>query len=472
MRLTNLALLSTGLVFALFACRGGGDDTPMPDGPVGGAVTIMEIQNDAMPVGTAVEVRGVVVTAIDSFGNRTGDLWVQDPAGGAFSGVKVFGAPLDQVGALAVGDIVDITNAEKDEFALTSDTTGRKVTELKGAAGGMMTITKQGTGTVPTPAPVDAKAIAAMAKAEREAEWEKWEGVLISVTGARQLADTSTFGSSPGPDSNEFRISGIARVQSALAELPATTAFGICYDKIIGVGDYFFNDIIAPRSTADVVGGGTGCNPMATTIVQAQTGTNTELVDLTNVVVTAIDDIGMNQRGYWVSDAAQAAVNNGVYVFTREMVPAGVVVGAVLNVRGAVDEFDLGSMGGAPMGDTITEIVSPTQTIVSTGTVPLPLAATAADVSNITTGEPYEGVLVRLSNLKVTNINAGAGKVELTDNANNKVIMDDDIFDWPNQVANTCYATVTGVMSLQIFDDIRTLNPRDAADFVTGAGCN
>ena len=64
MRLTNLAL-STGLCFALFACRGGGDggdDTPMPDAPPGGAVTIMQIQNDTMPVGTAVEVRGDVVT--------------------------------------------------------------------------------------------------------------------------------------------------------------------------------------------------------------------------------------------------------------------------------------------------------------------------------------------------------------------------------------------------------------------------
>src|SRR5688572_19326053 len=122
-RLANLALLSTGLVFALVACRGGGgddtqgDDTPPQDAPPGGSVKIKDVQNDTMPVGTAVEVRGVVVTALDNFGNRTGDFFVQDPEGGPFSGIKVFGAPLDQVATLQVGDVVDITNAEKDEFA-------------------------------------------------------------------------------------------------------------------------------------------------------------------------------------------------------------------------------------------------------------------------------------------------------------------------------------------------------------------
>jgi len=34
--------------------------------------------DDAMAAGTVVEVKGVVVTAIDSYGNRTGDLWVQE----------------------------------------------------------------------------------------------------------------------------------------------------------------------------------------------------------------------------------------------------------------------------------------------------------------------------------------------------------------------------------------------------------
>ena len=53
--------------------------------------------------------KGVVVTAIDTFGGKTGDFWVQEPDGGPFSGIQVFGAPLDQVAALQIGDIVDIS---------------------------------------------------------------------------------------------------------------------------------------------------------------------------------------------------------------------------------------------------------------------------------------------------------------------------------------------------------------------------
>jgi len=476
MRLTNLALLSTGLVFALFACRGGGgDDTPMPDGPVGGSVKVKDVQAETMPVGTAVELRGVVVTAIDGFGDRTGDLWVQDVEGGAFSGVKVFGAPLDQLAAIAVGDLVDITNGEKDEFALTSDTTGRKVTEVKGAAGGMLTITKKGTGTVPAPQVVDAKMIATMDKATREAEWEKWEGVLIKVTNARQLAAKRTFGSMPGPDSTEFRITGIARVQSVLADLNADEGFGVCYDSITGVGDYFFNDLVLPRSAADIVSGGTGCNPFAQTIVQAQTGTNVEIAQFTNAVVTAI---GAGGKGYWVADAAQGAVNNGVFVYTgSDPAPATAVIGSIVNVQGFVDEFDAPS---APTGDKLTELSTETGargTVVTVaGSAPTPLNATVAQVGTIAGGETYEGVLVKLSGVKVTNLNAGAGKVELSDNANNKVIMDNDTnFNWAAPGANTCYSSLTGVMSVQLIDDVRTINPRSVADMVvdaSGTSCN
>ena len=36
-----------------------------------------------------------------TYGDKNGDFWVEEPEGGAFSGIHVFGAPLDQVAALA-----------------------------------------------------------------------------------------------------------------------------------------------------------------------------------------------------------------------------------------------------------------------------------------------------------------------------------------------------------------------------------
>ncbi len=481
MRITTLALFGLGLGLSLVACRGGdGDDDSGGDPDAGPTidsppsdVRIQDIQNNAMMPGTVVSVKGVVVTAIDAFGSRTGDLFVQEPDGKEFSGIKIFGAPLDQVAMLAVGDLVDITGAVKDEFALSSDTSGRKVTELKPSGGGM-SIRKVGMGTVPAPVNVDAVALSMMDKAAREAEWEKWEGVLITVANARQIAAQRSFGM--GPDQTEFRITGVARVQSVLVALPAGNAFGVCYDRITGIGDYFFNDLVLPRTADDLVAGGSACRPMATSVVAAQSTANTEVVDLRNLVVIGRDDIGTgNSKGFWVADALQAAQNNGVYVFTRDVgAPAEYALGAVVNVQGAVTEFDLGSGGNPPMGDTLTEIVDPIHAFVSAPAgVPIPVTVTADVASDIgAPGEAYEGVLVQVATLKVTNINAGAGKVELTDNSGNRLLMDDDAFDWPDQVQDTCYTTVTGIMSVQITDNVRTINPRALTDLVVGAGCN
>lgn len=474
MRLTNLALLCTGLSFALFACRGGGDggdDTPMPDAPPGGAVTIMQIQADAMPVGTAVEVRGVIVTAIDKYGERTGDFFVQDPAGGPFSGIKVFAAPVDQVAALTVGDVVDITNAEKDEFALTSDTSGRKVTELKGAAGGMMVVTKKSAGTVPAPAAVDAKALAAMTKAEREAEWEKWEGVLVKVTNARQLADTRAFDSTdPGDDAYEFRITGIARVQSGLAALNGDAAFGVCYDSITGVGDYFFNDLLLPRSAADLVTGGAGCNPMANNITEAQTGTNVELAQLTDVFVTAVS---FNKKNYWVSTSLTAASNEGIYVFRGTgmdlpVLPPEVVVGAKLTVRGAVEEFD----GIGASTATITQISGPTivGTVTAPTAQPVPVVGqTVQDLTVASTGEPYESVLVALTNIKVNSVGTMANFfVGELQNGATKFASDDDIHRLLAADVGKCY-TITGIWTFLAFSNQYGFLPISKTE--TPAGC-
>lgn len=486
---TSFVTVLLGL--SLVACRGGddggGDDQPPTDTPpVITDATIQEIQNDAMPSGTEVSIKGVVVTAIDTYGNRTGDFFVQEPGGGEFSGVKVFGAALDQVAGLVPGDLVDITGAIKHEAcndAAPCGTVifdnGASITEVIPVTSGSMIVTKVGTGTVPAPAEVDAAAISLLpTPAERDAVWEKWEGVLIKVTKLRQLEDVGTFGSNPGPDSTEFQATGFVRVQSALSELPTTSVLGVCYESITGVGDFFFNYILAPRSAADLVADGTACRPMATTVAMLQTGVNVEIASLSNVFVTARDDLGTttdpaSNRGFWVADSLTAAPNNGVYVFTRsEAVPANYEIGAIVNVQGGVVEFDLGSGGAAAVGDTLTEVVNPVHAFVSApgngpGGQPTPVVVTATVAGDIgAPGEPYEGVLVRVQNVKVTNLNAGSGKVELSDAGGAKIIMDNDAFNWTAPAAATCYATLTGIMSVQVNDNVRTINPRNIGDFV------
>ena len=266
-RISSLRLFAVtlSLLVATAACRNSsnGDDDGSPDAP-SGDMTIQDVQNDATPAGTPVTLRGVVVTAIDNYGPRKGNFYVGEPEGGAFSGVLVFGAPLDQVSALAVGDLVDITGAEKDEFSL--DTDDATVTELAPVAGGELTVTKVGTGSVPNPQVIDALAIGRMETAAREAEYEKWEGVLIQVTNISVNSEIRPVSSSaPDPTFVAFSITGVLEVDSSLSEIPYSTTpppvlpGGDCLASVTGMGDYFFNYKVLPRATADIVLGGTGC---------------------------------------------------------------------------------------------------------------------------------------------------------------------------------------------------------------------
>ena len=204
-----------------------------------------------------------------------------------------------------------------------------------------------------------------------------------------------------------------------------------------------------------------------------------EVVILTNVVVTARDDIGstanpLSNRGLWVADSLAGGPNNGVYVYKGTVMAdpdrAELVIGARVSIQGGVDEFDLAPMGQTVMGDKLTEVVDPTFTNVTAPTGPLPSPATTATVAILgaigAAGEPWEGVLVKIGPVKVTNASVGGGKIELTDNTAAKIHIDDDSFKFPTGMApalNACIE-VTGVMSVAIFDDLRTINPRSLTD--------
>jgi predicted extracellular nuclease len=208
-------------------------------------------------------------------------------------------------------------------------------------------------------------------------------------------------------------------------------------------------------------------------------GTSTGSVTLTDVFVIGRDDIGTTlnpdgNKGIWVADSLMGAEHNGVLVFTNSAAAADLVVGAKVTVRGTVSEFDISVNSAPPVGDKLTEITDPTITFVAAPASPPTPATTAsatvlADIGAV--GEPWEGVLVQLTNVKVTNINVGQGKVELTDTTGGKIIMDDEAFRFDAQTVDTCY-TLTGIMSIQLSDNLRTINPRSVADMAAATGCN
>lgn len=486
----TIALVLT-LSAALCACRS--DDTSTGDDAgadaPGGSVRIQDVQNDSMAAGTPVALSGVIVTAIDMFGTKTGDIWVEEVGGGPFSGVHVFGAPLAQVGALAVGDIVSIAGAEKDEFAyqgtggVGGDTSGRSITELKPVNGGMMTVTKTGTGTVPAAEMVDALAIGQKAtQAERDAEWEKWEGVLIKVTNVSAVTGARCVGSACSDMTlNSFDATGGVVVESALAAFPGTAPGSVakadCLAGVTGVVDYFFDYLLLNTSTANIMTGGTGC-PVAegashavcsdtidndgngfadcmdngcvigdsacraaTTIPAIQAVTPTGPVELTDVFITGIS---FDKKSIWVASSLTAAPNQGVYIFRAQnglALDNTFAVGSKVNVIGTVQEFNDDTMGG-----TLTELNGLKTTLVTAaGTVVPVVGQTAATLTVAATAPTYESVLVTLTSVNLTALgNTANGFIATATQAGTTFkIATESLHPVAGDVG--CHATMTGL---------------------------
>lgn len=525
MRTTKFMFVGVLLGLSVAGCRGG---NATPDGASdtgGGAIHIQDIQSDKMLAKTPVEVHGVIVTAIDGFGTRKGTFWVEEPGGGPFSGVAVFGAPLTQLSNLAVGDVVDITGV-KSEFIINGDMSGGSLTEIVAPTGGMLTITKTGTGTVPAPAVVDALMIGMKAtQPERNVEWEKWEGVLITVNNV-------TAGGAPVcikskgvcTDVDSLSITGLAKLESGLAAFPTPAIQGgDCFSSITGVLDYAFDYVLYPRATAEIVTGGTACfrenatgptnlctdgvdndgngfsdckdfscevGPTAwlgtsCAVTDAMCGCSTNLATATgvskvntgmavgavllhDVMVTAV-----GATGFWIADAAQAVSNGGVFVNTRTAPDASIVVGAKLaTVQGIAGPFN----GSKTATGSVVQINRGTaKDPTASGATLLPITTSSASVlGDLTNGAPFAGSLVQLQNLKVKTVDS-AHVVTLVDNTNVTIKMADGAlaaFGGTAPVAGDCYTLLTGVMDFNTFDpQTRTINPTGMADMVKGAGC-
>jgi hypothetical protein len=515
MKSTRLVALMMAL--SLFACRSGGkddddnagDDNQEDDGGAADDTPIYDIQSDDMEVGTAVTVREVVVVAVDTYGGRAGGIYVMEPEGGPYSGVFVF---LSGTAAadLSPGDLVDIEGGVKDEFALDSDETGRTLTEISPPEGGSVSVTKVGDGEVPEPETVTSWDLVA----DEFAAAEQWEGVLVRFENVR--VQSAPEGVTDSDETlQEMRVTGPFIVQSALTSLEGIES-GACYSSIVGIGDYFFDYKLLPRSADDLVtGADEDCLPVEATDELCDDGADndyngyadcedfacadaTVACPITETSVAAIQDgtvpadsdvslvgvtvtgIAFNRRQFWVQDTGAAAENNGVFVFQfgdAEELPPEVVVGATLDLSATVLEFDC---GGACVEAPLTELSNPViSNVVKPAKEPAPFEGLGYEtvVSDVD-GEPYEGVLVRLENVAVVRPDAGTNEFSIGVTAA-ELIVDDIIFRYlaENTVeAGQCLSSITGIMHRDTFDDFggqATILPRSAADIDAASGtCN
>ena len=478
-KLSSLMLASALLV----ACRGGGDENvdapPNSDGPPNvDDATIYDIQNpdNRIPAGTTVSVEGVVVTAVDRYGMRVGNFWVQEPGGGPYSGILVFGGDAAVVDSLQPGDIVDIAGAAKSEFSLDEDTSGRKTTELVPGDSGTLLVTRVSSGTPLEPEPVDANAIAELddtgpPPTARDNEWEKWEGVLIQISDVLKQGEIENI-DDDDPTFEGFGLPGGLETDTSLAAFPAGLDGNVCLDTITGIGDYFFNWKILFRETSALVPNGTNCPlPKQTTVTAIQMGTATGAVTLENVFVTGVT---FNRSNLFVADALQAAPYNGVFVFrggsTVSDLPPEIERGAVVNISGTVTEF---------MG--VTEIIDPIVTFVAAPSgLPTPVATTVATLNDPTNGEPFEGVYVQISDVSASDVVEAGGPMGFDfyytlNQGTDQIVVDDDIYrNTPDD--GECYATFSALFHYNNFTTPipahLNLLPTAATDLVPGTNCN
>ncbi len=526
MRLISFLALSSLATAGVIGCRSDSKNTT--DGNTngdgtgsGGDVKIQDVQNDQMPPGTPVTLRGVVVTAIDNFGAKVGDIWVEEPEGGTYSGVHVFGATTTDVGALAVGDLVDVTGAVKDEFAYgggsngSGDTSGRTVTELKPASAGSLSVKKVGTGTLPAPVMVDALMIGQMSDADTQgpmfsAAWEPYEGVLVSIPSVSAVGAPKAFGAK-NPDQYSFNITGVAKVESNMADVTMSNIGRNSCLNMTGVVDYFFDYLVLPRSAADIdtngtncpaletscadmidndgngfndcsdnnciitasaTGGNLACKPATATISSIDTAVDanpasptlpTTNIEIDDVYVTAIAG-----TDFWVASSLTAGANGGLYVFSGgQPLASGLAVGAKVNVIGKMQAYK----ASATSTEVLPELNLLAATVVTAaGTQPTASTQTPATLNVAATGRPWVGSLVTIQGKNkvtvaqsMTNHYTGT----LTNGATPFEYLGQIVKD-TNGAVNTCYGDITGIWTWDGFNSKYALVPTTIPATTTG----
>jgi hypothetical protein len=136
-------------------------------------------------------------------------------------------------------------------------------------------------------------------------------------------------------------------------------------------------------------------------------------------------------------------------------------------VIGTVKEFNDGMNVGT---GTLTEISLVAHSAANgTGTIAAVTNQSASTLAVDGTGEPYESVLVTLTNVEVTVAPDAMYSVGTMKQNGTSFKFDDDAFRITGATVGTCYASITGVWSYQVYDNAWYFLP--TAQGTTGGTC-
>lgn len=359
-------------------------------------------------VGTAVTVDGVEVTT-DGFVLPDGKMgfYVQDVQSideGRYSGILAVLA--SEVAAPAIGNLV-VLQGQLEAVTAADGTVLRHQLAVQ-------TVGVSGSST-PTPRVVSAADLATTG-----AEADAYEGVLVEVANVSAAVVTGVQGAAGSTLVGAVQLSEGLILRDTFTPVVATV--GQSFPRVAGIawvgttssdrGIHF----LSPRSPADITGDGSGGitsismlqDPSASgrpAICEQDGGTSARIgtcpaVQLDDVVVTAAGTVGSTGRvSFWVQDPRVTSGRfAGVRVFSAQLSGStSLSIGDRVSVMGlAVLYYD-----GIQVADG-------TVTVTGSGT---PIAATVVQPSDIpgtptlSNGEvvsPYEGVLVRIDDVTVT----------------------------------------------------------------------
>ena len=318
----------------------------------------------------------VVTTPLYEFAQELDAFHVADADGGPFSGIVVV-VNKGTVSDIHVGDIVSVTGGLREYYCLSElVATGATVTGADTA--------------VSTPV-VEANLTGAGA--------EQWEGVLVTLTDV-VVAEHDNFGG--------FSTQGGVLVDDGIFTDMVPADPGCTYSSLTGVVDFRYGKYqLLPRNTADLTLANVSCGqevPGKGTIADiqsSQTSTTCEdeafvgggSVSLSDVVVTSqrFDYSNDKLHGYFVSDGV-GGPNSGLLVLFDWAEDAQYVPNDVLDLEGDWTEFYC---------ETEVKATSHKKTQTFSGDLPVS-SLSPADLQT-DTGEPYEGVVVRLSDVTALN---------------------------------------------------------------------
>lgn len=432
--------------------NGSGDDTPTPTPTPGNAVTIFDIQDATAEnhpeIDTEVYVEGVLISAVIPDEDRT-HLFLQDKAGGDYSGIYVY----DQNGVaptgLQIGDEVNISATYTEfngasQLVLSTDIGTIDVVNT----GGTLPFTSVSSADLGTINTSGARAAAL-------------EGVLVQIDGDVEVANPSVnnFG--------EFTVSNgsdeLLVDDYIFADAEVGRSAGEQLTNLRGVLYFAFDEFkLEPRNTDDIPAG--EVSPVTVQDIQDTGSPNHPGADspvkLEAVVVTALPDSTCNLSGFWVADPAGGTYSGILIYDPNDTAPADLAVGDELTIEGTYVEFNDKSEISLQQSGTVTR--------TNTG-VAIPAAEQVAEMDFETAGtEPYEGVLVAIpmsGQLSVFDEPNQYGEFTVSDDNGATTLMLDDCIYADADVGATQGAVVdslTGIVDYS-FGSFK-VEPRSAAD--------